>query len=318
MRSRTSVPLAVVVSVLAGTLVGCTNPAPAPPTEAPTTVPTASASASASESAPPALPDISAELRALETTYDARVGVSAVGTKRGERISYRADERFGYASAFKAFVAAEFLHDVPVDQRGELVTFTQADVDAAGYSPITSENIGAGMTLSELAEAAVRNSDNTATNLILERLGGPAALDAGLTELGDSTTEAVNFEPELNTIEEGSTEDTSTAHAFTADIDALLDGFYLAEADKTTLVDWMSGNATGDNLIRAGAPEGWLVADKSGGAGGIRNDVAIVTPPSGDPIALTIFTTKNAADAEYDDALVAEVARVVLGVFAGR
>ncbi len=36
---------------------------------------------------------------------------------------------------------------------------------------------------------------------------------------------------------------------------------------------------TGDELIRAGVPSDWIVADKSGaGSYGTRNDIAIVTP----------------------------------------
>lgn len=74
----------------------------------------------------------------------------------------------------------------------------------------------------------------------------------------------------------------------------------------------MSGNATGDALIRAGAPADWTVLDKSGGVGPIRNDIAVVTPPGRAPILLTILTTRTDPAAPYDDALVAAVARLAL------
>src|SRR5690625_6617540 len=57
---------------------------------------------------------------------------------------------------------------------------------------------------------------------------------------------------------------------------AVLGADHLAPADKELLIDWMSANATGDTLIRAGAPTDWVVADKSGGAGPLRNDIAVV------------------------------------------
>ena len=230
----------------------------------------------------------------------------------GRRISYRADERFGYASTVKALAAAEFLHDVPADEREEVLRWSGADIDAAGYSPVTSKHVDEGMTVAQLAEAAVRESDNTAFNLVLTRLGGPAALDQGLEELGDTTTEVANLEPALNVIEDGSTEDTSTPSAFTADLQAIFSGNYLSSTDRALLLEWMSGNATGDALIRAGAPSGWTVADKSGGAGGIRNDVAVAFPPGLDPVVVTIFTTRNDPAAEYDDALVSRTADAVL------
>lgn len=291
-------------AVSVGLLTGCTPVTDERPPNSPSATPTASV---------PAEIDLSDALQQLESEYAARIGVSAFDTGTGQTISYRAGERFGFASSFKVFVAAGFLSQVPAAERDAVVTWTQEAIDVAGYSPVTSEHIAEGLTLSQLAEAAVRSSDNTATNIILGRIGGPEGLQAILRQGGDSTSEIVNAEPDVNIIEAGSTDDTTTPAAFTAGLHAVLNGDMLAEVDKTTLVDWMSGNATGDLLIRAGAPDGWAVADKSGGAYGIRNDIAIVTPPDRAPIILTILTVKNAPDAEYDDNTVADTARAVLG-----
>ncbi len=298
----------VAVALMGGLVLGLVGCASAPPSP--------STSPSSATSAPPtSMPDLSVEFQALEAEFGARVGISAVDTGTGARLSYRVDERFGYASTIKALAAAVFLHEVRGSARDEVVTWSAEDVDAAGYSPVTSEQVETGLTLSQLAEAAVRRSDNTALNLVLARIGGPAALDTALVTLGDEVTEVVNAEPQLNVIEPGSTDDTSTPAAFTDTLIRLVDGSYLESADRATLLAWMSGNATGDTLIRAGAPAGWQVADKSGGAGGIRNDIAIIDRPSGDPIVLTILTNTLDPDAEYDDALVAEAARVALAAF---
>ncbi len=174
--------------------------------------------------------------------------------------------------------------------------WTAADVTASGHSPVTSQHVADGLTWAQLAEAAVRESDNTALNLVLDRIGGPSALQQGLGRLGDTTTQVVHDEPELNTVTPGSTADTTTAAAFAADLHVLLGGrsHGLDESDRATLLDWMGGNRTGDTLVRAGAPTGWTVADKSGGAGGIRNDVAWVTRPDGDPVVLVVLTRRNA------------------------
>jgi beta-lactamase class A len=303
----TGFPRAGVVAALTVLVVaGCAAP---PSSTTPSTPP-------ASPSAQPIAIDVSAELDALELEYDARVGVSAIDTGSGDSVAFRADERFGFASTVKVFVAAEFLRQVAPADRDDVVTWTRADIDRAGYSPVTTEHLVDGLTLAELAEAAVRESDNTAANLIIERLGGPAALDAGLELLGDTTTAIVDDEPALNVVSADSADNTTTPAAFTANLGALLDGQTLATDDLETLVDWMSGNATGDNLVRAGAPSGWVVADKSGGAGGIRNDIAIVTPPGRAPLLVSILTTKTDVVADYQDELVADVAAVVLGAFA--
>lgn len=257
--------------------------------------------------------DVSAPMKALESKFDAHVGVSAVDTATGRTVEYREDQRFGYASTLKAFAAAEMLATVPAATRQATVTWTQADVDAAGYAPVTEKHVQDGLSLDALAEAAVRDSDNQAQNLVLASIGGPRGLDAALERLGDNVTDVVHTEPVLNTLTPGSNADTTTPAAFTADLRQLAGPDYLSAVQRAQWTDWMSGNATGNTLIRAGAPSGWAVADKSGGAGGIRNDVAIVTRPgSKDPILITILTRKNDPTAKYDDALVAQAAQIVL------
>lgn len=300
-RARIHLVVAALVSVpvLAGCGQGAEGaPAPAPP--------------STSTAGRPAAVDVSAELDGLEEEFDARLGVSAHDTADGRVVEHRADERFGFTSTMKAFAAAELLRQVPAEERDARVTWTRDTVEQAGYAPVTGEHVDDGLTLAELAEAAVRDSDNAAMNLVLDRIGGPAGLTAGLARLGDTTTEVVSTEPALNTIDPASTDDTSTAAALTADLTALLSTENLDADDRRLLVEWMSGNATGDPLVRAGAPEGWVVADKSGGAGPIRNDLALVTPPDRAPIVITVLSEKDDPAAEYDDELVARAAEVVL------
>jgi len=286
-------------------MAGCSTSAPPPQETAPTV-----------SSAPEAVEhDVFVQMTELESEYEARIGISALDTRTGSTVAFRAEERFGYASSIKAFVAAQFLREVPAADRDELITWSADALDAAGYSPVTSEHVETGLTLAQLAEAAVRESDNLATNLVLERIGGPSGLRSALRDLGDDTTAVVNFEPALNTIEPGSIDDTSTPDAFTDTLSTFLNDDTLSAADRATWIDWMSGNATGDALVRAGAPAGWTVADKSGGAGGIRNDVAVVTPQGEDPVLITIFTSKNDASAPYDDAVVERAAAIVFAAF---
>lgn len=282
----------------------------------PAAQPSASPSVTATDAPLESSGRVVAELAALEEEYDATIGVVARDTATGASIAFGEDRRFGFASTMKAPLAGIFLDRVKGEARDEVVRWSAAEVDEAGYAPVTAERIEEGLTLAELAEAAVRQSDNLAYNLVLERIGGPAALDTALAELGDETTEVVSDEPELNTIEPGSIDDTTTAAALAGTLEALLLGPTLVADDRALLLDWMSGNATGDSLIRAGAPEGWVVADKSGGAGAIRNDVALVTRPDGAPIVIAVLTERDDPEAERDDTLVARAAELALDALA--
>ncbi|BDI22132.1 beta-lactamase [Herbiconiux sp. L3-i23] len=259
---------------------------------------------------------VAASITALEQEYGARVGVHAVDTGDRRTVSHRADERFEFASSIKAFLAAALLATASDAERATTVRWSEQDVQGAGYSPVTSERVGTGMTLDELAEASVRQSDNTATNLVFASLGGPHAFEGFLAEHGDDVTSSARTEPGLNDVTAGDDRDTTTPRAFAADLETFLLGDGLAPADQQTLLEWMSGNATGDALIRAGAPAGWAVADKSGGAGPIRNDVAVVHPPGRSPIVVAVLTTRLDPETDYDDALVARAASVVLSALA--
>ena len=255
------------------------------------------------------------QLKMLEDRYDARVGVSALDTESDVSVDHRADERFGFASSLKVFAVAELLDRTTPKELEKNVTWTQADVDEAGWTPVTEEHVDEGLPLEDVAESALRVSDNLAMNIVLDELGGPEALDDAMEKDGDSTTEVTDEEPELNDVEEGSTDNTTTPAAFTANLQDLLDAKRLSDDDRKVLFDWMSANETGDPLIRAGAPDGWVVRDKSGHSDAIQNDIAVVTPPDRQPIVLSVMTEADDPESEDGPALVAAVAEVVLDGF---
>ena len=313
------VPAAALAAALALGLTGCAPPtagAPTVPATGVTDAPVGSATPAPAETPAegPAVDQavVDAALAALEAEFVARVGVQAIDTGDGRVVEHRADERFGFASTLKLPAAAVLLDRTTDAELAEVVRWSAADVEASGYSPVTSEHVADGLPLGEVAEAAVRQSDNTAMNVVLERLGGPAGLDAALAELGDDVTSVDRTEPGLNDVVAGDPRDTTTPAAFATLLRAVAVDDALDPDDRATLLEWASGNATGDALVRAGAPEGWVVADKSGGAGPIRDDVALVTPPGRAPIVLVVLTTRDDPAAAYDDALVARTAEVVL------
>jgi beta-lactamase class A len=303
MRRVRLVALAAAVAVL---VAGCSTaevvPSPAPTTAAPSPTPTA-----------PASP---ADFTALESTFDARLGVYAVDTGTGEEVAFRADERFAYASTFKALAAAAVLQQSDAADLARVVTYSSDDLIT--HSPVTELHVDDGMALSAVAEAAVRFSDNTAGNLLLSELGGPEGFTAALAALGDDVTQSVRWEAGLNDGVPGDPRDTTSPRAFATDLREFALGDALSTDERSTLVGWMSGNATGDTLIRAGVPEGWVVADKSGSGGyGVRNNIAVVWPPDSAPIVLAVMSTRGAPDATRDDALIAQAAAVAMEVLTG-
>lgn len=252
-------------------------------------------------------------LEALENEHDVSIGMSA--TDGSTKIEHRGEQRFGYASTIKVFLGAAFLNSVPIAERQQTVTWTQADLDAAGHAPMTTDRLATGATIRELAEASVRLSDNAATNLVLEHIGGPESVQELLRDCGDQETNMTNFEPELNQVVPGSNDNTTTPTSYTDALRCVLQGNALTENDSTLLSDWMSDNATGDGLIRAGLPQGWTVLDKSGGSDNGRNDIGVVIRPEGEPIYLTVLTVSETGGGTPSNDIVAEATHIVLAAF---
>ncbi|MED1305053.1 class A beta-lactamase [Bacillus pacificus] len=251
------------------------------------------------------------EFAQLEKQFDARLGVYAIDTGTNRTVSYKHNERFAFASTYKALAAGAVLQQNSIDELDKVITYTKDDLVA--YSPITEKHVDTGMTLGEIADAAVRYSDNTAGNLLFKELDGPKGFEKVLRQIGDKITHADRFETDLNEATPGDIRDTSTPKALATDLKAFTVGNALPADKRKILTDWMSGNATGDKLIRAGVPQDWVVADKSGAASyGTRNDIAIVWPPNRAPIIIAILSSRDKTDATYNNELIAQAATVTV------
>ncbi|MFD8133407.1 class A beta-lactamase [Streptomyces mirabilis] len=258
--------------------------------------------------------DTRARLRELEARHGARIGAFAYNLRTKATVRHRAAERFPLCSVFKTLAAAAVLRDL--DRHGETLArrihYTAADL--AGYSPKTGEpeHLAGGMTVGELCDAAIRYSDNTAANLLLRELGGPTAITRFCRSLGDPKTRLDRWEPELNTAEPWRVEDTTTPGAIAGTYARLALGDALHYRDRDRLTTWLLGNTTSGDRFRAGLPEDWTIADKTGtGDYGTSNDVGIAWTPDGAPVALAVLSTKPAQDAAPDSPLVAAAASVL-------
>ena len=257
--------------------------------------------------------DVTAGLRSLEEQHTARVGVFAhhLGTKK--TVVHRADELFPMCSVFKTLAAAAVLRDL--DRHGEVlykvVHYTEADL--VDGSDQTRAHLADGMTVEQLADVAVRYSDNGAGNLILRELGGPTAVTRFARSLGDRVTRLDRWETELNSAEPDRITDTTSPRAIAGLYGKLVLGDALRRPDRDRLTAWLLNNTTSAARFRAGLPATWTIADKTGsGDYGTANDVGIAWTESGDPVVLAVLTTKpTLPDAPYDNQLVADTAKLV-------
>jgi len=250
---------------------------------------------------------------AIEKRTGARIGVAALDTGSGKRLDYRSAECFPMCSTFKFLAAGAVLKLVDGGQEKLDRFVSYGEKDILEYAPVTRAHLkDGGMTLGALCGAAIEQSDNTAGNLLLDTIGGPAGLTNFVRTIGDEKTRLDRKEPELNSAVPGDERDTTNPAAMCADMQQLLLGNLLSESSRHQLEGWLRHNETGAQLIRAGVSKTWTVGDKTGRCGnGATNDVAIIRPPDRAPIFVAIYSIGSTSSADDRAASVAEATRAV-------
>jgi beta-lactamase class A len=243
--------------------------------------------------APKGMGTLPAALAQLERSNGGRLGVAVLDTATGERAAYRADERFPMCSTFKFLLVAALLKRV--DGRTETL-----DRDIAippepllYNSPLTAPHAGGTMPIADLCRAAITRSDNTAANLLLEAIGGPAGVTGFARSINDSVTRLDRTELSLNESLAGDPRDTTSPAATAGDLKSVLLRDVLSPASRNQLTSWMEDHLTGLDRLRANLPAGWRAADKTGANGEHTSiDIAVLWPAGKPPVIVTAYITQ--------------------------
>ncbi len=261
----------------------------------------------------PDFADTIGSLTALEASAGGRIGVAGLNTANNAMVTHRAGERFPFCSTFKLLSVSAILKRSETDPGLLSRKIEYASQTLVKYSPITSLHLATGMTISALCAAALQESDNTAANLIIGLLGGPAAVTSFARSIGDDQFRLDRWEIALNDAVPGDPRDTTTPAAMVKDLQRAMLGDLLASPQRDQLIAWMRGCKTGFKRIRSAVPANWGVADKTGtGDYGTANDIAVIWPPGRPPIILVVYVTLEKRDAPARDDLVAAAARIAL------
>ncbi len=253
-------------------------------------------------------------MAALEGGADVRIGVAVVDPQGRLRLGHREQERFALCSTFKLPLAALVLQriDQQLERPDRPLHYGAAQL--LDHAPVARRYVASGhMSVEEANLASLQWSDNTAANLLLDTVGGPAGLTRFLRRLGDARSRLDRSEPDLNTNLPNDPRDTTTPMAITRTTQQLLWGTVLRPASRQQLQRWLMSNTTGDATIRAGVPAGWIVGEKTGSCEhGGRNDLGFVRPPNGPAYTLGVYVQAPGLSADQRNALIADVTRAVV------
>lgn len=258
------------------------------------------------------------QLRSLEVGQ-ARLGVCILDTVTGEFTGNRMDEYFAMCSTFKLPMVAACLREADHGRLDLSETIAYAHSDLLAWAPVTASHVDeGGLSVEKLARAAQELSDGTAANLLVKRLGGPAAVTSKFREMGDSISRLDRYEPDLGLVLSGDLRDTTSPFAMAQLVRRITTGALLSSASRQRLLEWMENTNTGQRRLRAGLPRDWRSGNKTGtgraeGTTNKCNDVAITFPPGKSAVVVAAYFDSGEYTPRVEarhEAVLAQVGRI--------
>jgi beta-lactamase class A len=296
---------------------------------------------------------LEARIAALAELSGGRMGVMAFNLDGGEPVSLNPDEPFPMASTFKIAVAATVLARVDA---GELALDDMIEIDPGSHvmSEVIADRFihpGVALSVANLIELTITQSDNTATDVLTGLAGGPEAVTAWLSGQGiegqrvdrdtagllrdffdlpagplrETLPAALAAQPDL--LARGARphdpfdtdpRDTSTPRAMAELLARIARGQALSEAGTDFLMGALGRTRTGAGRLKGLLPEGTPVAHKTGTIGGTVNDAGVITLPDGRRIVVAAFVKQSDAPMAARERAIAEIARTLHDGFALR
>lgn len=296
---------------------------------------------------------LEAELRRLAPPAGGTVGVTAIHLESGRRVWLRPDERFPMASTYKVPLAVQLLYRV---DRGEIGLEDRLELEAADLHPgsgLLTELFkapGAALSIRNLLELTLRESDNSATDKLMAKAGGAAAVTARMRALGlegidvnrptvdliadwvgleerpaSATPEA--WEKALDAVPadrkaaaaarfDADPRDTSTPRAMAALLERIYKKDALSRASSELLLDIMLRCRTGALRLKGYLPGDTPLAHKTGTIGGTTNDVGILTLPDGaGHVVVVVFVKGSDKEMSEREKVIAQIGRSVYDFF---
>ena len=253
------------------------------------------------------------ELKKIEAKHGGKIGLYVINRNNGENLAYQQSFYFPICSTYKFLVVGAILKQSMTNKEllDEKIKILPEDI--TGYSPVTRKHIGEKITIEELCKASIL-SDNTASNLLIHKLGGLKKLREFTLSLNDKATKVAHLEPTINKVDLTTNLNKTTPKIMARDINKLaFSDDILDKEHRLLLKKWLKENDTGDNRIASAIPDHWEIGDKTGTCEyGTTNDVAIIWPEDSRAIAMSIFYTQSEKEAKSKDRILRQVTRILL------
>ena len=270
-------------------------------------------------------PSLDDRLAPLAKAHKGKVAIAVKNLQTGENYYLNADEPMPTASLIKVAVLIEAYLQADEGKFKLTDTITLHDGDKVPGSGVLTDHFSDGATfpLRDAVRLMIAFSDNTATNLVLDRVG-VAAVDKRMEAWGFPNTKinAKVFRGSTTSVDPERTKrfglGSTTAREMAGLFGELEAGDRLRPALKQAVLGHLKKNQDKDKFTSLLPPEA-VVAHKDGAVNDARTDAGIVYTPGG-PVAICVLTDDNEDQRWRPDnagnVLCAKVAKVVYDYFA--
>jgi beta-lactamase class A len=205
---------------------------------------------------------------------------------RGEYSEWGADRILPAASTITLPIAIALFQDVDSQKIGleEKLTLTKSAI-ASGAGDLKDQKIGTQVSVLVAVTKMITINDNTATNLLIDRLGGKFALNQRFRNWGLTVTKIEHPLPDL----EGT--NVTTARELARSMMAIRRGKIISDGSRSKILSMMS-NTTFNTMLPSGLSPGTKIAHKSGDIGAIVADVGAIELPSGKKYLATVLVKR--------------------------
>ncbi len=265
---------------------------------------------------PPSGLSLSQEISALKSTLQNLIaanpnftpGVFVADLENGTYVDINASSSFPAASTIKIPILFAFFQDVDAGKIRLDETLTmQKDMVASGSGDMQYKPAGTQFTALEVATKMMTVSDNTATNMLIARMGGIEALNQRFRSWGLTNTAIRNQLPDL----EGT--NTSTPKELGNLMAMVSRGNLVSMSSRDRILDIMRSTAR-NHLLPKGLGEGATIAHKTGDIGKMLADAGLVDLPTNKRYVVAVMVQRPNNDSRAEK-LITSISRAAYQQF---
>ncbi|MEH2033814.1 MAG: serine hydrolase [Nostoc sp.] len=251
------------------------------------------------------IPELKSQVRALMAHYSfLKPGMFFLDIETGNYLNIDGEKVFPAASTIKYPILIALFEEVDAGKiKLDEKLVMRRDLVASGSGDLQYKRAGIKLSVMETVNKMITISDNTASNMIIDRLGGKAKLNQRFHAWGLKNTVIRNMLGDFKGT-------NTTSPADLVRLSALVDQHKLiSEGSQGQVIDILR-HCHNNKLLAAGVGKGGTIAHKTGDIGFLVGDAGIISLPNGKHYLAGIFVIRPHDD-ERGREFVRQVSRIV-------